>query len=136
MELFEQASKLKVRFASNRGTLTVEDLWDCPLQGSALSLEDIAQRVHAVLEATTTKSFVSAAPVADKELQVKMDVVKHIIAYKLAVAERNEKAAATRSRNERIRAIIAKKKDAALEDTDVADLEAMLEDPDSSTLSA
>jgi len=127
MQLFAKGSKLAVRFSSTRGSLTVEDLWTMPLDGSEFCLDDVAQRVHAALEASESKSFVNKKPIADTALQIKMDIVTYIIAYKQNVAEIADKAAVTRTRNERIRTIIAKKKDTELEETSIEDLESMLE---------
>jgi hypothetical protein len=50
--LFEKASRLKLRFSSPAGLLTVEDLWDLPLsaQAKVANLDDIAKGLNKTLE--------------------------------------------------------------------------------------
>ena len=44
-DIFKQATKLKLRFSSVRGDLTVEDLWDLPLTSkSNLSLDGVGNK--------------------------------------------------------------------------------------------
>ena len=64
----------------------------------------------------------------DVQLSVKIDIVKYIVAEKLAAIERAKKAAATKLQAEKIRAILAKKQDAALEEMSPEELQKMLED--------
>ena len=42
MNLFEIASRKKLRIPTTKGDLTVEQLWDLPLKSTGLSLDKIA----------------------------------------------------------------------------------------------
>jgi len=120
MEMFEQASRLKLRFDSPRGALSVEDLWDLPLSsraGNRANLDDIAISLSVLVRDTAEiKSFVTpAATDAGKaELSLKFEIVKYIIGVR--IAERDEKAqeVARWEKKQRILELIAQKQDAAL----------------------
>uniref|UniRef100_A0AB39CEW9 Uncharacterized protein n=1 Tax=Pseudomonas phage HRDY3 TaxID=3236930 RepID=A0AB39CEW9_9VIRU len=86
--IFEQATRKKIRFETNRGVFQVEDLWDLPLtaKGDRVNLDAIAVELHDKIEAQGTKSFVKAAK-KDEILNLKFEIVKHIIETKEAEAE-------------------------------------------------
>ncbi len=85
--LFEAASRQKLRFESPRGLLAVEDLWDLPLTAlspNRMNLDSIAIALHNELKvAGNVVSFVDETPTAgDATLELKLGIVKHIIATK------------------------------------------------------
>jgi hypothetical protein len=80
MELFEKASRLGLRFDTERGQITVEDLWHLPLTSNrGPSLDGIAMGLHEQLERHKTISFVDDNKNPDERLQLAFDVVLHII---------------------------------------------------------
>jgi hypothetical protein len=87
--IFEQASRGKVRFPSDRGDLTVEQLWDLPLQAkNGFDLDSVAKDVNCQLKAVTEESFVNIGTnPAKPALELKLDIVKHIIATRIAENE-------------------------------------------------
>lgn len=89
-ELFERASRLKIRFETDRGHYTTEDLWDLPLtSASRISLDQIAIHLYQELRSRSdVVSFVndSQSPASD-DLQLRFEVVKHIIDVKKAAKE-------------------------------------------------
>ena len=86
MNMFEQAARLKLRFAVGaRVNLTVENLWDLPLTNvKGEDLDHIAIELQEKLS-TNEKSFVVQQS-KSKETQVnqlKFDIVKYIIDVRL-----------------------------------------------------
>ena len=86
MNMFEQASRLKLRFAvGTRVNLTVENLWDLPLTNvKGEDLDHIAVELQEKLS-TNEKSFVVQQS-KNKETQLnqlKFDIVKYIIDVRL-----------------------------------------------------
>lgn len=86
MNMFEQATRLKLRFAvGTRVNLTVENLWDLPLTNvKGEDLDHIAIELQEKLS-TNEKSFVVQQS-KTKEAQVnqlKFDIVKYIIDVRL-----------------------------------------------------
>lgn len=95
--IFEKASRQKLRFASQRGDLTVEQLWDLPLTSqNAASLDSIAVALDTEIRNTAPRSFVSTNTTGNTVLELKLDVVKHIIEVRMEEnkrkAEQAEKA--------------------------------------------
>ncbi len=84
MTMFEAATKRKLRFNTVRGSVSTEDLWDMSLDNSndGFTLDAIAKAVNEDLIASGTKSFVRETG-KDLVLELKMDILKHIIAVKL-----------------------------------------------------
>jgi hypothetical protein len=127
--LFEKATRTAVRFDSPKGALSVEDLWDLPLQTTrpnGASLDQIAIALDRQLKDSATVSFVDESTKSDELLQLKFDLAKYIIGVKKA---ENAAAAAAREKaatKQRILEIIAKKQDHALENASIEELEQKL----------
>jgi hypothetical protein len=79
----ERAVRNKYRFNSPQGPLSLEDLWDLPLQttrAGRADLNGVAVAISRDLKAQEEESFVNPRPNALKvELADKLDIVKHII---------------------------------------------------------
>jgi hypothetical protein len=125
--IFEQAARRKLRFPTAIGNLPVEDLWDLPLESKAgrLSLDLIAIDLHEQLEKVKTKSFVSGSK-KDPVIQLRFDIVKHIIDTRVAENAAKTEAKQRDTQIAKISETLAKKKDAALENLSVEELEAQL----------
>ncbi len=126
--MFESAARLKLRIATTRGVVSVEDLWDLPLQGKGLSLDQIAIALHRQIKDVAEVSFVTETPKANTELELSFDLVKHIIMVKKAEQATALAARAKAATKQRILEVIAKKKDEQLESASEEDLLKMLED--------
>jgi hypothetical protein len=127
-DIFKQATKLKLRFSSVRGDLTVEDLWDLPLSSvtGKANLDDIAKAFHAKTVTPGNISFVTEAPAVSDEDAVGFEIVKHIIKVRM---DENKAKAEAGKRVERMRVleeILAKKEQASLENMDAEALRAEL----------
>lgn len=123
--IFEQAARIKLRFDTERGQLSAENLWDLPLTGAnKLSLDKIAVELNRALKATTEESFVKTAK-KDTELQLRFDIVKHILDTKVAENEEKTKAKQRESQLSKIDDVIARKKDSELDGMSLAELEAL-----------
>ena len=130
MNIFEKATRQKVLFESPKGLLTVQDLWDLPLVGSGgvANLDDIAIALHVKLREENQVSFVSTKKEASELLQLKFDIVKHIIEVKLEEKAAKALVAENRAKKERILEIIERKQSRELEETSLEDLQKMVKD--------
>lgn len=90
MNIFEQASRLKLTFNTNKGQLSVEHLWDLSLE----SLDTIAKAVNRELKASEEESFVKTRTKSNTELTLKLDILKRVIEVKLEEAETKKNKAA------------------------------------------
>jgi hypothetical protein len=111
--LFEQASRLKLRFGSPQGPLTVDDLWDLPLTSrtNRANLDDIARFYSRELKEQETESFVTKPARKDKILMLGFEIVKRVIEVRLeenkAIKDKAEKAA----KKAKLLELLSKKKD-------------------------
>ncbi|QLQ36723.1 hypothetical protein [Micromonospora robiginosa] len=124
MTIFEKATREKFRYPSTKGLLSTEQLWELPLTAkSGFSLDDVARAVNAELKAVDTESFVATeANPAKATLEAKLEVVKHVIAFRLMEDQAAKAAAAKKLEKERLLAALGRKQDAALENLTEADL--------------
>ena len=126
LNIFEYAAKNKLRFATERGLLTAEDMFDIKLSNQAgPSLDKIAISLDEELS-KTEKSFVKKVTPQNKELQIKLDIVKHVISVKQDQEEAKVAAAARATQRRILQEAIAKKKLEAIDNADLASLEAEL----------
>lgn len=109
INIFEKASRLKLTFATKRGHLSVEQLWDLPLKGTDVSLNSLAVGLKKTL--SKDEDFVdlvdgdstnTAATVQRSHDKLRFDILLHIIS--VLKAERDEKVLAE-SRASQLRAI-------------------------------
>lgn len=101
VNIFELATRQKLKFTSVQGELTVEDLWDLPLASerpAKASLNTVAQAIDNAIGQSVSKNFVDDTPAVSPTLGLKLDIVKHIIAVKKA--ENAAKAASDAAKRE------------------------------------
>jgi len=83
--MFEQASRIKLTFNTEKGTLLPSDLWDLPLQESGgVNLDKLAQYLRKELGEAEEESFIKPKTASNSLLRLKFDIVVHIIKVKLA----------------------------------------------------
>jgi hypothetical protein len=126
--MFEKATRQKLRFESTKGLVSVEDLWDLPLDSATgkANLNDVARAVYRDLKAEDQISFVAVQQQTDEVTQLKMDIVKHIIQVKLAEADAAKQLRDAKEKKQKIMEIMSRKQDAVLESASLEDLEKML----------
>lgn len=109
--MFKQATKLKLRFATNKGYLSVEDLWDLSLP----SLDKIAVALDEELAKSPRKSFITDNTPKNDELELKFNIVKEIIATKMKEKSDKEIAKDKAAEKARLTELLAKKRSEKLE---------------------
>lgn len=116
MNIFEQASIDKLRFSTNKGDLTTEQLWDLPLTSKAgFDLDTIAKSVNGELRGVVQESFVATSSNPAKPgLELKLEILKHVIAVKLAQNDARRLAAQRAEERRKLLDILAKKEDQEL----------------------
>lgn len=128
--MFERASRLKLRFDTPVGSLSVEDIWDLPLLATSKQracLDDLAKALSRELKNDDPESFVLKRTVPNKELILKFEIVKHIIGVRLHEKEISENAQKTREKKRQILAILADKEVESLKSSSTDELKKLLE---------
>lgn len=126
-DLFKIAAKRKYRF-NFKGVLSVEDLWDLSVE----DLDSIYKTLKSKQKDAEGESLLNTVSKEDKELNNKIEIIKVIVADKLAAAEKAKKALVQKQQNQRILEIMADKKDAELKEKSLEELSQMLTTEDSS----
>lgn len=110
-DLFLFATRNKLRFASTRGELSIETLWDVPLRSNdGFNLDAIARAANKTFKDATEESFVATTRTpAHVRLERTLDVVKRVIEVKLADEALAKKRAENKVEKERLLAILAEK---------------------------
>ena len=117
--MFEQATRQKFRFSTPKGEFTVEQLWDVPLRSrDDFNLDHIARGVNRQLEEVSEESFVDSAKKnpAKKVLELKLEILKRVIAVKVEDEEATEQRAANKIEREKLLRILAEKQEGKLSD--------------------
>ena len=127
MNIFEQASSLRLRFESAKGNLTVEDLWELPLSSEkSVSLDSVAKKIYQNLNGVQSISFVGESTEANTLDRLRMDIVLLIIDVKKAENAAARKATENRIEAQRIMEQMAKLQDKALDNMSMEQLQARL----------
>lgn len=119
----EKASRMKLRFNTQRGVLSVEDLWDLPL----IQLDNIAIALNKKLQESKTESFIKTRTKDTTELELKFNIAKHIIDVKLQEQEDRLLESEKKAKRQKILDLMAKKQDAELEGKSLEELAKELE---------
>lgn len=127
--MFTKANRLKLRFNSPAGQISVEDLWDLPLisKTSKPNLDDIAKDLFQQLRVTAVASFVVKENKENETLQLKFDIVKHIIDTRLAENDIALQAGIRKEKKQQLLAIIAQKENEELAGSSKEELRKMME---------
>lgn len=122
MSDFKEAGKQKLRFQTNKGLLSTEQLWDL----SATELDQLAVGLDAEYKESGKKSFLVTKSQKDKTTKLRFDIVLDILTTKIEEAEVIKNTRETKEHNEKILSLIASKKDEELSGKSVAELEKLL----------
>ena len=114
---FEYATRNKIRFASTRGELTIEQLWDVPLRSKDdFNLNVIAKAANKAFKDISEENFVETAAKTPEHTRREMvlQTIKHIIDIKLFEEEVAAKRAENKLEKEKLLKILAEKQDGKL----------------------
>lgn len=127
--LFEQATRNKLRFESTKGPLSVEQVWDAPLTSrNGFSLDDIAKQAKRELDALSEESFVEQVSPLKSVAVLKLEVVKHIISVKLAEKEVASKRAERAELRRQLTEALAEKQSDAIKNMSTEEIQKRLKE--------
>lgn len=129
MNMFEAASRMKLRFPTTRGDIATESLWDLPLSSKAgFDLDAVARAVNTDLKQQAEESFVQTSTNPRKAmLELQMEILKYVIAEKQAENAARAAAAENKAKREKLLGVLSKKEDQALESLTPEQLKAQIE---------
>jgi CHASE3 domain sensor protein len=119
--MFEVAVRTKMRFPF-KGVISVEDLWDLSVE----NLDTIFKTLNSQLKQVNEESLLSTKTKEDRELDVKIEIVKYIVNVKLEERDKQQKAKEQKEKKQKILELISNKQDEALQNKSIEELQAML----------
>ena len=120
MDLFERAARLRLRWSTNQGQLSSEELWQLSLD----SLNTIAKAVNKQLRDEGEESFLST-PASRKSAthnDLRLDILKHVIAAKEQQEEDSKLRSERMTKISQLKELIARKAVEELEGKSVKEL--------------
>lgn len=120
--MFEFATRNKLRFPY-KGQVSVEDLWDIPVQG----LDSVFKTLNAQVKQAKEESLLEKKSDADQVIEIQIEIIKHIVAVKQAEAVAQLQAKKNAAEKQKLLAILANKKDEELMGKSAADIQAMID---------
>ncbi len=121
MELFMQSTKMGLRFPFN-GNLSTEDLWALSLE----NLDALYRKLRRQIKDSGEDSLLTTISQSDTETQIKVEVVKAVVAAKLADRDAAKALTARNAQKQKLLEVLARKQDAALEQMTAKQIEAAL----------
>lgn len=120
VDIFKIAIRDKYRWFY-KGVISTEDLFDLSLE----ALDGIYKNLMKQKRTESEESLLSVSK-EDKELNIKIEIIKTIVGDKLAEKEKARRSAERKAQNQKILEIMADKKDAALKEKTLEELQAMI----------
>lgn len=120
--MFEKASKLKLRYKVTNGLITTEDLWDLNL----VALDKVAKGLNKEIKESSEESFISVKSASNNIMDLKFDIVKHVISVKMNELEARTLSVEKAQKRAHLEELIAKKEVSVLEGKSIEELRAEL----------
>jgi hypothetical protein len=121
MSVYKEASMLKLRFTTQVGVLSVEQLWDLTQSQLSTTIKNVKKVL--TKDNDDELSFLETNNVVDKENQLRFDILKDIYLTKKSEQERLRNIAETKEFNKKIDTLIAMKKESQLQEMTIEELE-------------
>lgn len=121
---FIEASKKKIRFATTKGSLSVEDLWDLNLE----CLDKIAVAVDEDIQKEGRKSFIGKTNRGSSQKALSLEILKFIIEDKMKEEEKKKERLQKSAQKEFLMELLNKKKLESLESLPLEEIQKQLDD--------
>lgn len=116
--MFDKATRMKLRFSTDRGLLSIEDLWDLNLT----QLNTLAKSLRKKLKEGEEEDFLNTKSEADVTDKLRFDIVLSILEVKKTEKAEREQASEIKMKREKLLGLIAEKQDADLRNKPVEEL--------------
>jgi len=127
MDMFEKASRQKLKFETNRGLVSTDDLWDIPLKkADNFDLDSIARNIAKQIKDAEEVSFVDLDSTTSTKTSVnelRLDIVKHVIKFKVEEADKKKKLAELKAQEQKLLAVLERKQDQDLESKSIPEIQ-------------
>ena len=119
--MYKEASKLKLRFQTTKGSLSVEQLWEVSMTAIATIVRNLKKELKK--DNDDDLSFLDEGPsTVDKVAQLRFDVAKDVYLTKRAEKDAADVAAETKAHNQKILELIKEKQEDQLKGKSIAEI--------------
>lgn len=125
MDIYKQAAQLGLRFATSKGSLSVEQLYHLKQTDLTTCIKNQGKIIRG--SDNDGLSFLDEASTVDKTEQLRFDILKDVYLTNKAEAEERRTALDRKKNNEKIMQLIEQKKEGKLQEKSIEELEAMLQ---------
>lgn len=123
-DAFITASRTCLRFAGDKGLRSTEDLWKL----SIAVLNGMAVEIYNEMQTSSTISFIPGdQPKGNSVLQLKLDILKYIIAYKSNLEASAKAKALVKAREEELFGVLEQVRNKELLTKSPAEIQAMID---------
>ena len=129
--MYKKASQQKLRIATSRGMLSVEQLWDLPKEEIGQLAVALRKRIKDArgINGDSELDFLQPAEHSEETVdELTFHILKDIYQTLQANEDSARRLAAKRQRNRKLLEVIARKQDQELEGKSIEELEKMLEE--------
>lgn len=123
--MFKEASKLKLRFSTSKGSLSVEQLWELTQTELATCIKNVKKSLKKG-DTEDDLSFLDSATTVDTTEQLRFDILKEVYLTKKSESEAIRNAKEIKEHNQKIMELISSKKESELQNKSVDELMALL----------
>jgi len=121
---YKKATRLKLRFSTVYGEISVEKLWDLDVE----ELDTLAVELDEELDKEPRRSYIKTQSEKNSILTLKRDIVVDVLKTLLHEQEEARNKALREAKKQRIAELIEKKKEQELESLSLEELKRMLEE--------
>jgi hypothetical protein len=118
MNMFEKATKNRLRFESQKGLLSVEDLWGLSLT----ALDGIARKVNKEIREREEESFISICRVSGDNT-LRLEILKYIINDKITERDEAKQNAIKEAQVAQLKHILAEKQSEELKNLSAEEIQ-------------
>lgn len=126
--MYKQAALLKLRFETSKGSLTAEQLFDLSMSDLSSAIRKVNAQLKKEKAEDDELAFLEGVDVVETQNSLRFKILKDVYLTKKEARDAAVIDFEKKQRKQRIAEIIAAKKDAALAEKSIEELEKMLED--------
>lgn len=126
--MYKQAALLKLRFETSKGNLTAEQLFDLSMSDLSSAIRKVNAQLKKEKAEDDELAFLEGVDVVETQNSLRFKILKDVYLTKKEARDAAVVDFEKKQRKQRIAEIIAAKKDAALAEKSIEELEKMLED--------
>lgn len=127
--IYKQAAIRNLTFLTNKGPLTVSDLFQLPLTSSTgkVNLNDLARSAYQEVNQNQEPDFVGTGKTVNSDAELSLDILKDVIATLKEQREAGVMAEQKKAARQKIMALIEQKKDESLGAKSLEELQSLLD---------